>query len=60
MTRDSSMHGIDPSNLRTILSLILSVKVVISLVCMEFLMRALRRQVIARDISGSYDRYIHY
>jgi len=54
------MHGINPSNLRTILSLTLSVKVVISLVCVEFLMRALRRQVIAWDISSSYDRYIHY
>ncbi len=60
MTAKSSMHGINPSNLRTILSLTLSVKVVISLVCVEFLMRALRRQVIAWDISGSYDRYIHY
>jgi hypothetical protein len=54
------MHRIDPSNLHTILPLSLSVKVVISLVCVKFLMRALRRHVIARDISGSYNRYLHY
>jgi HAMP domain-containing protein len=54
------MHGIDPSNLLAILSLILSIKVVISLVCVEFLMRALRRPLIARNTSSSYHHYFHY
>ncbi len=53
------MHGINPSNLRTILSVILSVKVVISFVCLEFLMHALRRHVIARNNSSSYHRYFY-
>jgi len=60
MTSDSSMHGIDPSNLRTILSLVLSIKVVVSLVCVEFLMRALRRPFIARNTSSSYHHYFRY